>query len=111
MASSNRACGGNGCILHALRAGSKTLSLDNNHLRTLPEAIVRLKSLKAFSAKNNHLQDDISNILMNFSEVRSLLYIYIYIYIYYISFLTIVDIDQSWREPTDHTATILLNST
>ena len=61
----------NSCILHALRGNSKTLSLDNCHLSHLPAAVVRLKSLKTFSAKNNQLNDaqSISEILNNFPQV------------------------------------------
>ena len=66
----NMASNGNIAILHALRASSKTLSLDNSNLTSLPSALSRLKCLKSLSAKNNNLQDDISDMLSNFTEVR-----------------------------------------
>ena len=61
----------NACILHALRGNPKALSLDNCHLNHLPAAVVRLKSLKTLSAKNNQLCDahSTAEILNNFPQV------------------------------------------
>ncbi len=62
---------GNDSVFHALRASSKALTLDNNHLTELPPAIVRLSSLKTLSAKNNQLSEvTVMNVFDKLPHVR-----------------------------------------
>ena len=56
-------------VFHALRGNSKAITLDNNHLKELPPAIVRLQSLNVLSAKNNQLSDNTSNVLEKLPQV------------------------------------------
>ena len=57
-------------MVRALAAGSRSLSLDNAGLDTLPAAVVRLSGLCNLSAKNNSLRD-LPNEIVNLRNVRS----------------------------------------
>ena len=43
------------CVLKALRSRTKSLSLDNSQLKSLPASLGRLVFLTSLSAKNNSL--------------------------------------------------------